>query len=1215
VSEQDVRLVFLGDHADAIRSLDTVTTGTKKLAAAERDHARAQQEVATSTRRMSSETKVLERDLSASARGAIVGSGAFRGLGRSIAFASGTFLGGFGLTLALRTAVDEMQNAARVGAQTSQVIKTTGGAAGVTARQVDVLAKAVMEKAGIDDEAVKSAENLLLTFTEVRNEVGKGNNIFTQATKATVDMAAALANARGGSPDLAGAAIQVGRALNDPIQGLTALRRVGVSFTSAQVEQIKALEQSGQIMGAQKLILQELQREFGGTAAKVNAASGNLGTLREDLKNIAGDYAKVLAPDIREAAKAADEWAHRIETDADARKKFKQDVDSIVGAIKDLITFAHQVTDAVGGVKNAFELLIGVKLLSWINGLGLANLIGSAGAAEAGAGEGLLGAAGAAGLLRSRLLALSKIGVIPIEIELLEKTGIGKGDVGSLGALLQILQGHATKANILNFLLGIQPKKQTPGVPPPGTGVLPPPTLPAGAAGTSGIHGKGVQIPTSFTATHQTAGLAGFPAVDIMSKPGTPIKAPEDGLITRISGHEPSEAPPNGQGGPWGLSIYFVGTKTGNTYFLTHLMKVGELGAYKKGDIIGIIGDYPGSPADHVHVGLHQGTSSAAYVPSIGINKGDFITGRDAGGGSKGGPPRKPPPRGGGNPNQIPLDLQQALAQAGVTSSKADDRTALQAIIAWIKQRLTAAGIAQTTRIDLLNQEGSFIDQLAGLAPTKKKGPSKASAAALVNIHHTLDAVTKLVDQAGLAKKFDPELEKINKELSGKFVTSATLAKIRNQLGDISKAAAAAIDKAKQQVAARKQAFTDAWTQLSSDAFAAFDKETAAHVSPSRTLLNQIVGQHDQSDIDQAVADARKAVDDALNQQADQPGPTRSLLNQMIGAHDKQGVEQAVADAQKALADALAGQNSQTDSDIVSKIREMVGKAALANAIDKTQASLLGISAQPMDSNSLIAQLQGLLAPGASADPQAIENAQKQLDEAVYQQKLYYLGLQADAEDAKKAQDDQRNQAVAAANKQLTDALYNQQVFYLGQKADAEDAAYAAAREQLRSALELNLAAWEAYYLRVGEKTGKAAGDFATVWASVLAGIPTAFGGTNTGGDDTNTPDVKTIAPGFNIPAGVIGAGFGGAFAGGGEGIVTRPTLFLAGEGVGAEHYKFTPMNGGNGSPGGQPVNVHVHTRDAALSDFIDVRIDNATARISRALGARTSERQRSGRF
>lgn len=126
-----------------------------------------------------------------------------------------------------------------------------------------------------------------------------------------------------------------------------------------------------------------------------------------------------------------------------------------------------------------------------------------------------------------------------------------------------------------------------------------------------------VRILAAFTPTHDTAGLSGFPAIDLFAPPGTPITAPEAGTITRHSGHDPALPPPLGQGGPWGLSIYFVG-KSKKVYYLTHLAQVARLGAYRGGDVIGIIGDYPGNApgADHVHEGLHQGDSAEAHYAS-----------------------------------------------------------------------------------------------------------------------------------------------------------------------------------------------------------------------------------------------------------------------------------------------------------------------------------------------------------------------------------------------------------------------------------------------------------------------------------------------------------------------------------------------------------------------------------------------------------------------
>jgi phage-related minor tail protein len=116
----------------------------------------------------------------------------------------------------------------------------------------------------------------------VRNEVGKGNDIFDQATGIITDMSVALGQ------DTSSSAIQLGKALNDPIKGVTALQRVGVSFTASQKEQITTLVESGKTLDAQKLILAELGKEFGGAA---EAAATPLGKLQQRIGDLAENWA------------------------------------------------------------------------------------------------------------------------------------------------------------------------------------------------------------------------------------------------------------------------------------------------------------------------------------------------------------------------------------------------------------------------------------------------------------------------------------------------------------------------------------------------------------------------------------------------------------------------------------------------------------------------------------------------------------------------------------------------------------------------------------------------------------------------------------------------------------------------------------------------------------------------------------------------------------
>jgi hypothetical protein len=159
--------------------------------------------------------------------------------------------------------IGEARESQKVSARTANVIKSMGNASKISAKQVGDLSSSISAKSGIDDEAIQSGANLLLTFGNVRNEAGKGNDIFSQTTQLMTDMSAAMGT------DAKGSAIQLGKALNDPTKGISALSRVGVSFTQQQKDQVKALQDSGDMLGAQKIIMKEVKGEFGGAAAAI----------------------------------------------------------------------------------------------------------------------------------------------------------------------------------------------------------------------------------------------------------------------------------------------------------------------------------------------------------------------------------------------------------------------------------------------------------------------------------------------------------------------------------------------------------------------------------------------------------------------------------------------------------------------------------------------------------------------------------------------------------------------------------------------------------------------------------------------------------------------------------------------------------------------------------------------------------------------------------
>lgn len=197
-----------------------------------------------------------------SAMGEIV-TGALRHIGT---LAIDAVVGGFqAIGGAISDGIADAKNYAIIAGQTEAVIKSTGGAAGVSAEHVADYASSLSDAAGTSlfgDDQIQESTNLLLTFSEIKGAT------LDAATAISVDMAQAL----GGAPK--DAAIQLGKALNDPVKGITALTRVGVVFSEEQKAQIQAMQEAGDTAGAQAVILAELNKEFGGSAAAAAAATG-----------------------------------------------------------------------------------------------------------------------------------------------------------------------------------------------------------------------------------------------------------------------------------------------------------------------------------------------------------------------------------------------------------------------------------------------------------------------------------------------------------------------------------------------------------------------------------------------------------------------------------------------------------------------------------------------------------------------------------------------------------------------------------------------------------------------------------------------------------------------------------------------------------------------------------------------------------------------------
>lgn len=288
-----------------------------------------------------------------SAHGFSIGLGT---LVKSAAVLGGVAAAAEGIGKAFHAGIGEFTESTKLAAQTAAAIKSTGGAAGVTAKQIDGLALRLSNLSGIDDEVVKAGENVLLSFTQIRDHVGKGNDVFTRATKAVVDYAARTGK------DVPQAAIILGRALADPASRLASLSRAGIVFTRQQIEQVKAIEKTRGVLAAQKVVLEELTKRFGGAAkAAGSTLPGQLNVLRDRFKDLAGSIVGVLAPSFGKAISGLTGFVRRLSVAPSVHAKLEVVWEGVEAAVRGLarmfesVGWAGIVRTLASGAENALR--------------------------------------------------------------------------------------------------------------------------------------------------------------------------------------------------------------------------------------------------------------------------------------------------------------------------------------------------------------------------------------------------------------------------------------------------------------------------------------------------------------------------------------------------------------------------------------------------------------------------------------------------------------------------------------------------------------------------------------------------------------------------------------------------------------------------------------------------------------------------------------------
>lgn len=235
---------------------------------------------------------------------------AFSGIGSIISKIVGPLglaFGGGGLIATMTYAVKKFAEAEMITRKLERVLKSTGYAAGFSARQMENMASKFSKSSTFSGADIKSAQTVLATFRNIQGDM------FTETTQAALDLSAVMGQ------DLQSSVVQLGKAMNDPVRGITALRRVGVSFSDEQQKQIKNLVKQNELVAAQRMILDEMKTEFGGAAAaEAESLGGKIRSLQKDIGAFTKDLGASIAgafdmtgtlTDIRSVMAELRQWA------------------------------------------------------------------------------------------------------------------------------------------------------------------------------------------------------------------------------------------------------------------------------------------------------------------------------------------------------------------------------------------------------------------------------------------------------------------------------------------------------------------------------------------------------------------------------------------------------------------------------------------------------------------------------------------------------------------------------------------------------------------------------------------------------------------------------------------------------------------------------------------------------------------------------------------
>jgi len=284
-------------------------------------------------------------DFSKKAGSMVAGAG---GIGGAITAAVGGISVAAGIKMAL-TSFMELEDAS---AKLTAALRGNGNQAGLSTQQVVGFASQLQKTTGIATATTMAAAAGLAKFQQI-----KGPN-FTETIKQSANLAAVLGK------DVVGATEMVGQALSDPRNGYLELAAAGVQFSDTQIDAIQAMQEAGDMAGAQGVILEALKAQYDGAAeAAGDTLSGKLSILKGSFDEVVAVIGAALAPAMEGAIDMVTRFIQGLDLVAVANKAWEY--------VAKAVGFVADVVQTLGLAWKACQVVMDLLILGAVSGFKL----------------------------------------------------------------------------------------------------------------------------------------------------------------------------------------------------------------------------------------------------------------------------------------------------------------------------------------------------------------------------------------------------------------------------------------------------------------------------------------------------------------------------------------------------------------------------------------------------------------------------------------------------------------------------------------------------------------------------------------------------------------------------------------------------------------------------------------------------------------------------